>query len=164
MIFLYNRTAVHIGNPNSGHYVPYICPKLDGHWVKFDDRMVDESTELEAINENFGGTDKSAYVLIYVKTSCVPEIFPDVTIDEVNGKELIDREISEEINSFDPILRKQSSQTFFMKSMFSHLKKSIYVTVKNEAGDVLMWRDFIPSTKLSTIAHEIADIQVSISN
>lgn len=84
---------------HSGHYIAYICPKADNEWFKFNDEVVTKCPASDAIEENFGDGCRStnAYMLVYIKTSCVPEILRDVTEADVGNKELIECEITKEI-------------------------------------------------------------------
>ncbi|KAF7684519.1 putative ubiquitin carboxyl-terminal hydrolase 5 [Astathelohania contejeani] len=67
--------AVHSGETEDGHY--YAILNLNNRWIKFNDTLVTEITELEAMRNNFGGVyphnnkpkRHSAYLLTYVKQS-----------------------------------------------------------------------------------------------
>lgn len=93
-----NRT-VHSGSLHSGHYIAYICPKADGKWFKFNDEVVTKCPASDAIEENFGNGCRStnAYMLVYIKTSCAPEILRDVSEADVGDKALIECEITKEL-------------------------------------------------------------------
>lgn len=84
---------------HSGHYIAYICPKANNEWYKFNDEVVTKCRANDAIKGNFGDDCQStnAYMLVYIKTSCVQEILRDVTEADVGDKALIECEISKEI-------------------------------------------------------------------
>lgn len=92
-------STVHSGSLNSGHYYAYICPKADGEWYKFNDEIVTKCSDSDAIQENFGDGYRStnAYMLVYIKTSCVQEILQDVSEADVCDMALIERELTKEI-------------------------------------------------------------------
>ena len=93
--YLYELVGVlvHWGGPTSGHYYAYLRAGEQLKWYKFDDSHVTLATEKEAIEGNFGGKDPdhpemperiySAYMLIYVAKHAIPELFGDITNDEV---------------------------------------------------------------------------------
>lgn len=78
---------VHSGKAQNGHYFANINPKLDGHWLKFNDSSVDHIMTCKAIDGNFGGmhetlrvsrrrletdaeeNESNAYMLVYIQAS-----------------------------------------------------------------------------------------------
>lgn len=91
--------TVHSGSLNSGHYVSFVCPKADGEWFKFNDQIVTKCLATDAIEENYGDGSRSvsAYILVYIKNSCITNILRDVSVDDIDGRELIDVEMAKEI-------------------------------------------------------------------
>lgn len=85
--YLLFSVIVHSGNAQNGHYFACIDPKLDGHWLKFNDASIDHTTSRKAIDSNFGGTvetynvthrqllpeavenESNAYMLVYIQAS-----------------------------------------------------------------------------------------------
>lgn len=99
MIFIISIKTVHIGQTlHSGHYIAYIFPKADGNtWYKFDDSDVTRCSSFDAIEGNYGDgvSDNSAYMLIYIKRTNIPEfIHREVREDEVKYKTKIRQRIS----------------------------------------------------------------------
>lgn len=86
-----HAVLVHTGDNFGGHYVAYINPRGDGKWLKFDDDVVSKCTRKEAIDNNFGGSDDnlairnctSAYMLCYIRDSCISEVLQDVPHDSI---------------------------------------------------------------------------------
>ncbi|KFD50779.1 hypothetical protein M513_08320 [Trichuris suis] len=82
-----HAVLVHSGDFHGGHYVVYISPKGNGKWCKFDDDVVCRCTKAEAIEMNYGGADgesihrqcTNAYMLSYIRDSCMGEILAPVT-------------------------------------------------------------------------------------
>lgn len=85
---------VHNGSSYGGHYFAYLRPYGDeDEWYKFNDSSVTKVTKEEAIESNFGGSstqngisfDKSysAYMLIYIRRSCIPEFYEEVDDSEI---------------------------------------------------------------------------------
>eukprot|EP00762_Andalucia_godoyi_P005775 ANDGO_06901.mRNA.1 Ubiquitin carboxyl-terminal hydrolase 12 len=117
-----HSVLVHAGDVHGGHYYAFVRPTLDSQWYKFDDDHVIASPASEAMDENFGGTDRdrstglggmaktrrfqnnpfrrfaNAYMLVYVRKSDEPTIMAPVTADEIPDhlKEWFDRELREE--------------------------------------------------------------------
>ncbi|WEL38209.1 ubiquitin carboxy-terminal hydrolase [Encephalitozoon hellem] len=66
---------VHRGDHDEGHFYAYL--KIGGRWLKFNDTVVTEAGEMEAMEHNFGGKhpykdkirDYSGYYLIYLRRS-----------------------------------------------------------------------------------------------
>ena len=88
--FVLTGVLVHSGySPMGGHYYAFLNP--DGtKWYKFNDSSVTKSSEKEAVDNNFGGTNEnsqskafSAYMLIYVRKSSFSKIFCDIKTDEI---------------------------------------------------------------------------------
>ena len=76
---------VHSGSIASGHYYAFLRPTLERKWYKFDDTIVSEVTEKEAVEENFGGKNEkgvdkaySAYMLVYVRKEDAPSLYEPV--------------------------------------------------------------------------------------
>lgn len=71
---------VHSGTSFSGHYTAYLNPSLSNQWYQFNDSIVNQVSENNAIEDNFGGNDRnySAYMLIYVKTTDKDSLFTEV--------------------------------------------------------------------------------------
>lgn len=78
----------------------FICPKADNQWYKFNDEVVTKCSAEDAIQENYGNDYRStnAYMLVYIKTSCIPEILKDVSEKDINAKALIENEVTKEID------------------------------------------------------------------
>ena len=82
----YQMIAVvaHRGNIQSGHYISFAQPRLDGHWYKFNDSTVSESS-FSDVKGSYGGCDNPfikmwsfvsggkfiTYFLGYVRTDCI---------------------------------------------------------------------------------------------
>ncbi|KAL0221664.1 hypothetical protein RCL1_001518 [Eukaryota sp. TZLM3-RCL] len=57
-----HSVLIHSGDVHGGHYYAYIRPNHDGEkWYKFDDDTVDEVSEKDAIEENYGGETEMAF-------------------------------------------------------------------------------------------------------
>ena len=71
-----HAVLVHSGDTHGGHYVVFINPKCDGQWWKFNDDVVSRCTKQEAIDNNFGLTDKEGSLLLYnFLFSCLKMLF-----------------------------------------------------------------------------------------
>lgn len=77
----------------------YISPKADDQWFKFNDMVVTKCSIRDAVGDNFGSRNSttSAYMLIYIKSSCLPEILREVNLNEVVSERLIETEIRKEL-------------------------------------------------------------------
>ena len=66
------------------HYFSFI-QMPNGQWVKFDDELVTTATAEEAVQNNFGGAEDgySAYLLIYIRQSCLEDINCPVTEEDI---------------------------------------------------------------------------------
>ncbi|KAH7815910.1 putative phosphoinositide 3kinase family, accessory domain [Monocercomonoides exilis] len=106
-VYVLHSVLVHSGGMTGGHYYAYIQPKCDGKWFCFDDEWVRETTEEEAVEDNYGGTEyvanhkysnfllhsesdvqkvtkiASAYMLVYVKKSLIDVVLQDVKEDDI---------------------------------------------------------------------------------
>ena len=87
------------GGRNGGHYYAFIRPLGSNDWFRFDDERVTKVKAAEAIEGQFGGLEhqqnpghtpqwkypkiSSAYMLVYVRESEIPEINTEVTADDV---------------------------------------------------------------------------------
>mmetsp|Transcript_25454 Transcript_25454/g.35239 ORF Transcript_25454/g.35239 Transcript_25454/m.35239 type:complete len:1039 (-) Transcript_25454:237-3353(-) len=105
-IFHLHAVLVHSGTMHGGHYYVYIRPGLGPEWYRFDDSIVKKASEKDAIDDNFGVDERmrhpahnhpmifrkfsNAYMLIYVRDSCVKTIFEDVPDDNI-PRHLIDK-------------------------------------------------------------------------
>ena len=106
-LFSLFAVLVHSGDNHGGHYVAYISPELNGKWFKFDDDVVSKSNRLEAIDNNFGGSEEeslnvrhctNAYMLVYIKQSQKDEVLVKITDDDIphNLKAFFEDEKKEE--------------------------------------------------------------------
>ena len=98
-LYRLHSVLVHSGGPNGGHYYAFIRPLGSEQWYRFDDERVTKVKEKEAVDGQFGGLEhhqhpghtpqwkyqkiSSAYMLVYVRESAIPEINIDVTADDV---------------------------------------------------------------------------------
>jgi ubiquitin carboxyl-terminal hydrolase 7 len=98
-LYRLHSVLVHSGGPNGGHYYAFIRPLASEEWFRFDDERVSKVKEKEAVEGQFGGTEhqqhpghtpqwkfpkiSSAYMLVYVRESAVPEINTDVTAEDI---------------------------------------------------------------------------------
>ena len=77
--------------PFGGHYFTYIRPLTSDQWYKFNDERVTKVEEKEAVEGMFGGSEyqmppwktSSAYMLVYVRESAIPELSAEVTEDDL---------------------------------------------------------------------------------
>lgn len=83
----------------TGHYMAYVCPNLDGQWLKFNDDMVTKCSLKQAVDLNYGNNiaTPNAYILVYVKNSCIAQVLRDIPMDDVVSVDLIKNEMSKEI-------------------------------------------------------------------
>eukprot|EP00914_Ancora_sagittata_P011377 GHVO01022098.1.p1 GENE.GHVO01022098.1~~GHVO01022098.1.p1 ORF type:complete len:156 (-),score=20.62 GHVO01022098.1:410-877(-) len=97
-----HSVIVHKGDVHSGHYFAYIRPGGTDQWVRFEDDKVENVSQAIAVNDNFGGADKttrnylapskfesrekpySAYILFYVKDSEKDELLRIPDPEKVN--------------------------------------------------------------------------------
>lgn len=71
---------VHRGDHDEGHFYAYL--KINGRWLKFNDTVVTEAGEMEALEHNFGGRhpykdkvrDHSGYYLIYIRKNMIDSL------------------------------------------------------------------------------------------
>jgi ubiquitin carboxyl-terminal hydrolase 7 len=101
---VYNLHAVivHSGEIDSGHYYTYLKPEVKSKWYKFDDEVVSRADDQEVFQKNYGGdrikyhlnneskinaiselNNTSAYLLLYIKKSCIDQILTKVKIEDV---------------------------------------------------------------------------------
>ncbi|OHT16429.1 hypothetical protein TRFO_02685 [Tritrichomonas foetus] len=81
----YKMVAIvaHRGNPQSGHYIAFTQPQIDGRWFEFNDSNVSLSSFNE-VKDTFGGRDNTfmrlwsyivgnfiAYIVGYVRIDCI---------------------------------------------------------------------------------------------
>ncbi|XP_031626452.1 ubiquitin carboxyl-terminal hydrolase 7-like isoform X2 [Contarinia nasturtii] len=98
-IYTLHSVLVHSGKVDSGHYVAYISPKLNGEWFEFNDQVVCKCSISDAIRFNYGSStcSKNAYILVYIKDSCKSQIMSDVSIQDVMCSDLINAETAKEL-------------------------------------------------------------------
>lgn len=72
MIYKLQGIVLHSGVVQSGHYTSLI--KLDGKWVKFNDKTTSYVTETEVKTDSIGYSSTSAYILFYVRSDEKQEI------------------------------------------------------------------------------------------
>ena len=81
-VFHLHAVLVHSGTMHGGHYYAYIRPSTGCEWFQFDDETVTKATEKNAIDDNFGHSTNmgysNAYMLIYVRDSCLIDMFGEV--------------------------------------------------------------------------------------
>ena len=98
-VYRLHSVLVHSGGPNGGHYYAFVRPLGSEQWYRFDDERVTKVKEKEAVEGQFGGTEhqqqpghtpqwkfqkvSSAYMLVYVRESAIPEINTEVTADDI---------------------------------------------------------------------------------
>ena len=98
-VYRLHSVLVHSGGMNGGHYYAFIRPLGMEQWYRFDDERVTKVKEKEAVEAQFGGLEhqqnpghtpqwkypkiSSAYMLVYVRESEIPEINTEVTADDV---------------------------------------------------------------------------------
>ena len=82
---------MHRGSALAGHYFAYIKDLHTHKWYKFDDERVTKVEEKEAVEGMFGGSEyqrppwktSSAYMLVYVLESAIPELSVEVMEDDL---------------------------------------------------------------------------------
>lgn len=75
---------VHLGDVESGHFFCYLRTEIDSDdWYMFDDENVTKKTEADAINNNFGNKNYSAYMLVYIRKSEVGQIYAPISKEEI---------------------------------------------------------------------------------
>lgn len=115
---------VHSGEgSSSGHYYAFIRPKM-GHWLKFNDDVVEKAYEYQVFNSNFGGTFTdakynkitklieeneiknitTAYMLIYLREDSIKDLL----------NEVIDEEIPQRLREIDYKLQKEEEEKVFI--------------------------------------------------
>ena len=99
-LYRLHSVLVHSGGPNGGHYYAFIRPLGSSEqWYRFDDERVTKVKKEEAVDGQFGGLEhqqhpghtpqwkypkiSSAYMLVYVRESAIPEINVEVSADDV---------------------------------------------------------------------------------
>lgn len=87
---------VHSGSASFGHYYAYLRPEESPRWYKFNDSFVNECSESEAVNDNYGDGSNcaSGYMLIYMRRKDLPQLFTETVQPP---KELLIEEKKEEI-------------------------------------------------------------------
>lgn len=83
---------------DAGHYVSYICPKANDEWFFFNDDTVTKCTTHEAVEGNYGNDTytTSAYILVYIKDSCLAHILRPVDLNDLVSLDLIQNEEAKE--------------------------------------------------------------------
>ncbi|EYB93160.1 hypothetical protein Y032_0185g1022 [Ancylostoma ceylanicum] len=94
-----HAVLVHSGDFHGGHYVVFINTglrppgeKYKPKWCKFDDDVVSRATVREAVMANYGGDDgestgrtyTNAYMLVYVRQTCIGMSIDDVLCQNEN--------------------------------------------------------------------------------
>lgn len=76
---------VHQGVQFGGHYYAYCRPTTERRWVRFNDDDVSIVAEQNAIDDNYGGFDKShsAYFLVYIKKSEIERIMAPIDDNDI---------------------------------------------------------------------------------
>ena len=86
-VFHLHAVLVHSGTMHGGHYYAYIRPSTNCEWFQFDDETVTKATEKNAIDDNFGHSTNmgysNAYMLIYVRDSCLGDVFGEVKEEDI---------------------------------------------------------------------------------
>jgi ubiquitin carboxyl-terminal hydrolase 7 len=99
-VYRLHSVLVHSGGPNGGHYYAFIRPLGAGEqWYRFDDERVTKVKKEDAVDAQFGGLEhqqhpghtpqwkypkiSSAYMLVYVRETAIPEINVEVSADDV---------------------------------------------------------------------------------
>ena len=99
-LYRLHSVLVHSGGPNGGHYYAFIRPLGAGEqWYRFDDERVTKVKKEDAVDAQFGGLEhqqhpghtpqwkypkiSSAYMLVYVRETAIPEINVEVSADDV---------------------------------------------------------------------------------
>ncbi|XP_055326657.1 ubiquitin carboxyl-terminal hydrolase 7-like [Sitodiplosis mosellana] len=136
-IYTLHSILVHSGRNTSGHYMAYVCPKADGKWLKFNDETVTKCSLQDAVEGNFGNDDastKNAYILVYIKKSCIPNILRDIILDDVISLDLIKAEMS-----------KQKMDTLFKEKYIEvtvHTAEKLQMSDNLKCGKLLMEQRF----------------------
>eukprot|EP01083_Nonionella_stella_P017499 48956_1 len=95
--FVLHAALVHDGSTaGQGHYWAFVRRHHDGAWIKYDDTRVDEVSEEEVWLMSQGGEkNASAYFLVFVRASTLPE---PMSIDQMDSfvKSLIPPDIHKE--------------------------------------------------------------------
>lgn len=89
---------VHKGDQNEGHFYAYL--KIGSRWLKFNDTIVTEVNEAEALVNNFGGKhpykektrEHSAYYLIYLRRSMKEELLDRDVLIPHRTEEMLNKE------------------------------------------------------------------------
>ncbi|KAL0222957.1 hypothetical protein P9112_002347 [Eukaryota sp. TZLM1-RC] len=135
--YILHSVLVHSGDVNGGHYYAYIKPSMDTEsWFKFDDDVVEEVTEKEAIDGNFGGRTtsiggmnnyrggwpyrntglrmesfSSAYMLVYVRETDYADVMGDVTVADIPSQLFVkfkqEQEAAQKKKALDEIQKNQ---------------------------------------------------------
>lgn len=77
----------------------YVCPQADGKWFHFNDETVTKCSLRDAVEANYGNNDastKNAYILVYIKDSCTPNILRDIGLEDVVSKDLIEAQMKKQ--------------------------------------------------------------------
>lgn len=93
--------VVHEGDSNTGHYYVFFKENKTKNWIKFNDNLTTYATEYEVFERNFGGfnkninidlgemfqeyygTGRTAYILIYLQIDEIKEILKEVNQSDV---------------------------------------------------------------------------------
>ena len=145
---------VHSGNSTFGHYIAYLRPTIGNKWYLFNDSVVTEVDEEKAIDDNFGGVNKtsSAYMLIYAKMTEEKKLFHEVE-NEAIPPEIIDR-IKKENQSGDnnsSMQNKDDKVTFYLFNEETTIKKNSFSGKLSFACD-RSYASELPLLKLDTLS------------
>lgn len=76
---------VHQGIAGGGHYFAYCRPTVKNEWFCFNDDHVEQCTQDEAIDRNFGGGEsQTAYFLAYANQKHIEELMKPLSNDEIS--------------------------------------------------------------------------------
>ena len=161
-LYRLHAVLVHSGDNHGGHYVVFICPKLDGKWFKFDDEVVSRCSRRDAINANFGGAQSdeltfrhstNAYMLVYVR-----DANKDYVLSEI-GKADIPQQLQERLGEEKRVeaLRKKERNE-------AHLYMLLNIVLEREFYANLGLSDLYDQTKTGSDANAAAASAAANSN
>lgn len=102
----------------------FIRPQAGDQWYKFNDEVVTKCSAVEAIQKNYGDdcSSKNAYVLVYIKTSCIEQILQDISEKDISAKALIECELSKEIEEISNRDKFYEIVVFTPNTLENHVK------------------------------------------
>ncbi|KAL3835481.1 hypothetical protein ACJIZ3_010217 [Penstemon smallii] len=113
-LYMLHSVLVHSVGVHGGHYYAFIRPTLSDQWYEFDDERVTKVDVKRVLEEQYGGEEKNAYMLVYIRVSDKDKIICDV--DEKDTAEHLRLRLKKEQEEKEDRRRYKAQPTFILSS------------------------------------------------